>query len=335
MTVIHDIALVGCGGVTRMHFQGYTAHPERVRIVAAYDPDAARLEAAQATHGFEHACSDLDALLALDWTAAVVATPTSVRREVVARIAGAGRHIFVEKPLADDYTEAEQIVAACREAGVKVAANQNFRTFYPFDHARARIAAGDIGSPLVVSQQDLHFRQDKGWRIGLDRHALSVMAIHWFDGFRWLLQDEATTVTCNRFSSPAVDSVGETDALVQVAFGRGTACTLFQSFSMPAVQRTETLIVGETGALRLTSEGAELYRKDRIGDPLQMWEVPSTPVAKSEATFQGLDNLLTWVDGGPEAPNSGEDNLKTVALLEAAYRSADSGAPVILKDGLP
>ncbi len=55
----------------------------------------------------------------------------------------------------------------------------------------------------------------------------------------------------------------------------------------------------------------------------------------AEAVFRGLDNLLTWVDGGPESPNSGEDKLRSVALLDAAYRSADSGEPVILTAGLP
>jgi D-apiose dehydrogenase len=43
---IFDIAMVGCGGVSPMHFQGYASHPERVRVVAACDPDTARAEAA-------------------------------------------------------------------------------------------------------------------------------------------------------------------------------------------------------------------------------------------------------------------------------------------------
>ena len=334
MTTIHKIALIGCGGVTTMHFTGYAAHPERVRVLAAFDPDAERLAAAQAAQGFEHACGDLDELLALDWTAAVIATPTSVRREVVERISAAGRHIFVEKPMADDYPEARRLVAACREAGVKLAVNQNFRSFYPFDYARQRIAAGDIGAPLVVSLQDLHYRQDRGWRIEQDRHALSVMAIHWFDGFRWLLNDEAVAVVCNRFSSPAVDCVGETDAVAQVSFGRGAACSLFQSFSAP-LRWNETVIVGETGVLKLGYGRAELYRKDRIGDPVESWQDPLGETSKTEATFQGLNNLLSWVEGGPVAPNSGEDNLKTVALLDAAYRSADSGTQVLLQGGLP
>ncbi len=188
----------------------------------------------------------------------------------------------------------------------------------------------------MISHQHLIYRQDKGWRSEQERHALSVWAIHWFDGFRWVLNDEAVAVTCNRFSSPAVECVGETDALVQVTFASGAACTLFESFSVPMKRPTETLIVGESGTLRLTDAGAELYRKDRVGEPLETWENPLAGGSMmAEAVFRGLDNLLTWVDGGPEAPNSGEDNLRSVALLDAAYRSADSGEPVILTAGLP
>jgi predicted dehydrogenase len=51
--------------------------------------------------------------------------------------------------------------------------------------------------------------------------------------------------------------------------------------------------------------------------------------------FLGLDRLLTAVETGTEAANSGRDNLRTIALLDAAYRSADTGAPIELKDGLP
>ena len=147
MRTTHDIALVGCGNVTKFHFPGYAAHPERVRLVAAFDPDVERLEAAQAEHGFEHACTDLDELLTLDWTGVVAATPTFARLEVVERIAAASRHVFVEKPVADSYPEAERMIAACREAGVKLTVNQNLRYRYPFDYARERISAGDIGAP--------------------------------------------------------------------------------------------------------------------------------------------------------------------------------------------
>ncbi|MGH3165500.1 MAG: Gfo/Idh/MocA family oxidoreductase, partial [Trebonia sp.] len=59
----HNIAIVGCGGVSGMHFEGYTAHPERVRVVAACDPVAERREWAEREHKVPRTFSSIEDLL--------------------------------------------------------------------------------------------------------------------------------------------------------------------------------------------------------------------------------------------------------------------------------
>src|SRR5262245_47471788 len=99
---VFNIAVVGCGLVSDMHFAGYLAHPERVRIVAACDIDRARVEAAQQRYGFEHAYASIEQLIEqAEWEVAVVCTPTPIRQQAIGDLAAAGKHIFVEKPLAD------------------------------------------------------------------------------------------------------------------------------------------------------------------------------------------------------------------------------------------
>jgi predicted dehydrogenase len=51
--------------------------------------------------------------------------------------------------------------------------------------------------------------------------------------------------------------------------------------------------------------------------------------------FRSLDRLLTAIENGGEPSNSGRDNLRTVALLDAAYRSAEQRTPIELVEGLP
>jgi predicted dehydrogenase len=326
---VHEIAMVGCGGVTAMHFDGYLAHPERVRIVAACDPLQERREWAQQTYGVERVFAGLEEMIAdSEWTVAVLCTPSSVRQEMVETLAAAGKHILVEKPLADNFAEAEAVVTACAKAGVQLAVNQNFREHYGFHIARDLIAGGRIGDVHGVIHNNLMFRQDSGWRTGVERHALSVMGVHWFDGFRYMLGREATWVWCRTSSSPEVDCAGETDAFTQVLFD-DTPVSYVQSFSS-RLPRTETVILGRLGTLRLDHNGVSLSEQGSTSQ----WENPYAGRGKPESTFRCLDRLLQALEGGGEPSNSGEDNLRTIALLDAAYASARTEAPVTLSGGL-
>lgn len=328
----HNIALVGCGGVAQMHLEGYAAHPERVRVVAACDVDADRAEAAARRWSIPALFPSLQAMIeGAEWEVAVVCTPTPVREAVVQALAAAGKHLFVEKPLADSHEEAQRMVAACRSAGVRLAVDQNFRYHYPFDQARTLIAAGRLGAVHGIMHQDLFFRQDSGWRTDCPRHALSVMGIHWLDGFRWLLGSEARSLLCRTHASTAIECAGETDAHVQIAFRNGVTVTYVQSFSSPA-PRTETRVLGDEGLLVLDYHGAALYQRETGREPVERWPNPFAGSNKPESVFVGLNHLLTALETGEEPPNSGRDNLRTVALLEAAYRAASDQRVVDLSD---
>lgn len=147
------------------------------------------------------------------------------------------------------------------------------------------------------------------------------MGIHWLDGFRWMLQSEATSLLCRTYASAAIQCAGETDAFLQLAFANGASVAYVQSFSSPIVS-TETLILGDRGALKLDYQGAAFFTREAGPQPAERWMNPYAGANKPESVFVGLDHLLTAIETGQEPPNSGEENLRTVALLDAAYRSA-------------
>lgn len=335
MARVFDIAIVGCGGVSPMHLQGYAAHPERVRVVAACDPDAARAQAAGQQWQIPAVFSSVEEMIrGTEWEVAIVCTPTPVREAVVRQLAAAGKHLFVEKPLAVSLEEAQRMVERCEQAGVKLAVDQNFRYHYQFDQARELIAAGRIGHVMGVTHQDLFFRQDRGWRTQHPRHALAVMGIHWLDGFRWMLGSEASSLLCQTHRSRAIDCIGETDAVVQMAFADGTAVSYTQSFSSP-LGSTKTLVIGDEGLLALDYDSTSLHVKGAARTPAERWPNPFAGAKKPESVFVGLDHLLTAIETGGEPANSGADNLKTVALLDAAYRSAAEGRLIRFGGGMP
>jgi D-apiose dehydrogenase len=329
------IAIVGCGNISRMHFEAYLPHPERIQIVAACDTNRASVDDKCRRYDIAQGFSSLEEMIAgAEWDVAVVCTPTHVRTQVVDHLASAGKHIFVEKPFADTYADALHMVDICRQAGVKLAVNQNFRYHYPFETARGLIAQGAVGNVVNIIHQDLMFRQDSGWRIEQKRHAMAVMGVHWFDGFRWILDDDVVSLTCETRSSSAIQCVGETEASTLMHFGKGTLVTYLESFSS-LTGNTETQVIGERGELVLDYDQISLFDREHRTTPLERWENPYRGEQKPKASFEGFNRLLTAIEQGGEPPNSGGDNLKTIALLDSAYRSAETMQTIKFCEGVP
>ena len=108
------LAFVGCGGISTSHLGSYALHADRVQLVATCDIVPERAERAKERYGADHAFDSVDALIAgADFDVAVVCTPTPVREEVVAPLAEAGKHIYIEKPMADTIEEARRMVDVC------------------------------------------------------------------------------------------------------------------------------------------------------------------------------------------------------------------------------
>jgi predicted dehydrogenase len=326
----HRIAVVGAGGVSAMHFDGFRMRPDRIDVVAVVDPSAERREWAVATYGVPNAYSNIaEALAGIDFDIAVVCTPSHVRVETVRDLAAAGKHILVEKPFADGIDEARELVRLTDKAGVQLAVDQNFREHYGFELARGLIHAGRIGRVRVINHRELMHRVDEGWRNDQPHHALMVMGVHWLDGFRRLIDQDAEWLVARTFSSPSVPAVGETDANVQIHFGDVTV-TYTDSFSSWITQ-WDTIVLGDEGTLHIT--GGAITIAGPNGTETFTNEL-STGENKPLTAYGALANLLDAVETGVEAPNSGRDNLKTVSLIDGVYRSAESGAPVDFVNGL-
>ncbi|MBD2867313.1 Gfo/Idh/MocA family protein [Paenibacillus arenilitoris] len=321
------VGLVGAGGVTELHLEGYKGKPDRIEVVAICDPNEDNLRYRAEKYGIPNTFTDLDAFIrdsGID--VAVVCTPTSIRKQVVMPLLDAGIPVFVEKPFSDTLADAVEITEKAKRLGIPVAVNQNFRRHFPFDVARRLVDGDAIGKVTSIQFNQMFFREDAGWRLDCERHALSVMGIHWFDGFRQTLGCEAESVTSLMSSSDAIGCRGETDATVQIQFENGAFVTYTQSFSS-AVNRTEMIVIGERGTLICNHHSVQLHR---VGDrePSERWIVD---VSRETNSLENVGQLLDWIETGVPAPNSAEDNLNVVAMLDAAYVSAGEKRTVQLK----
>ena len=128
------------------------------------DPGRRSWLAGRAPGGRIH--DELEALLEDPAVAAiVVALPTALHAEVACRAFAAGKHVFVEKPIALSQDEGRRVVTAWRQAGTTGAIGYNFRRNPIVEAARQTLASGPLGE-LVAIQGSFHWAADRieGWR---------------------------------------------------------------------------------------------------------------------------------------------------------------------------
>jgi len=320
------IGIIGAGNICRLHLDGIARHPDRVRVAALCDVnlDAARARAAEC--GGPAVFDNPARMLAAEpLDAAIVCTPTHVRREVLAVLIQARVPTLVEKPFAETYAEAADIERTARAAGVPVAVNQNFRRHFAFDLARQVLARGELGRPLQLVQTQGYFRTDVGWRLDRRRYVMSVMSIHWFDGYRFMLGDEPVSVYARSVNSPATPGGDDTGVCVLIEFKGGTIASLsesFASFAKPDVCGLDCeaggLVLGYKKLIEIRPNGQRIEH--------------ANPMDKADATYWLLDDLLTAAADGRPPDTAAADNLKSMRMLEAAYRSLELNRPVRIEE---
>ncbi len=323
---MYRIAIIGAGNISELHFEGIRRHTNRARVVALCDPNKESLETRAAKYGIAETYTNLaDMISKAAPEVVVVCTPTHVRKDVLRPLIEAKIPVFCEKPFAETYAEAAEIEKQACDAGVPIAVNQNFRRHFTFTLAREILGRGDIGRPLHLTQYSMGLRSDTGWRLDRNRYVMAVMTIHWFDGYRYLLREEPETVYCRSVNSPATNGGEDTAVSVMLSFPGGAVVSLSESFSSFAIRKACTLDC-EAGTLEM--DYAKLTEIRSGGERIEH----SNPFDKAEATWYLLDDLLKAVEDNREPETSAADNLKSMRILEAAYRSTEEGRVVHLEE---
>jgi len=316
------VGLVGVGGISSMHADGIARHPERLKLVAAVDPDERRLEEIGDKRGIARRYRALDEMLGDgDVDMAVVCTPTHVRSEVVLPLIEAGLPVFCEKPLGETYAEAKTIADAASAAGVPVAVDQNFRRCFAFHLAKEVLASDELGRPLHWIQSVTGLRCDRGWRTTRGRYVMAIMSIHWFDGLRWLFGEEPTTVYARSVNSPVCEGGPDTGVSLILEFPSGVVANVSESFSSFAGDARASLDC-ERGTLTLD------YQTLTVTDAEQNRRDIANPFDFEEAAVALLLDLCDAAEQGRAPETSVQDNLNSMRILEAAYRSLETGRPV-------
>ncbi|HXV31668.1 MAG TPA: Gfo/Idh/MocA family oxidoreductase [Sinorhizobium sp.] len=140
------LLILGTGGMAKSHADAFAAI-DGVEMVAAVDVDQARAKAFAAKYGIDHTFTSLDEAIAWGkFDAAANVTPDKAHHPTTLALIAAGKHVFCEKPLAENYDKAAEMAAAAERSGLVGMVNLTYRNVAPLQKARELVLAGEIGS---------------------------------------------------------------------------------------------------------------------------------------------------------------------------------------------
>jgi predicted dehydrogenase len=319
-----NAAIVGLGWWGKILTQTLAAS-DKITVVKLADVDAEGGAAFAAEHSIDFT-SDFAAVLADDNVQAVIlATPHSLHEEQIVAAAGAGKHIFCEKPFCLNRASALRAMAAIEAAGVQVAIGHERRFEPPIMDAMALARDGKLGALMHIEANFSHdifaVLDDTNWRLKTDESpagGLTATLIHLMDLSISLFGQPdrvLASVECHG------DVVKNGDTLTaQVKFENGRTASLNAFTHTPFFSRLA--IFGAEGWV-------EVRDKAHVQAPEGWFYTTCFTDGKAETVEYEvatpvLSNLECFADaiaGNATYPNTPEQIVRNVSLLEAIVKS--------------
>lgn len=321
------VAVIGCGRISFSHIHAIASQPRLGRLVAVVDSDAARARAAAAPYG-ARALTSLSQALSIDEVEAVdICLPNDMHADAAIEALEAGRHVLMEKPMAENAASALRMAEAAERSGRVLAIGQCRRHFRAMHVFMDRL--GDLGEAFSV-QVDLAVKwaePQAPWWCEREKAAGLVIALngpHALDFVQMVMGELPDRVHAESVRRQDVWS-GEDEAMILLAYPRGRLASVRLSFNQqPPVDRKSVLC--ERGAARFVNDRA-----------LWIDERPVVEAAQDEARHY-LDGAIEFsrqfaefvkaARGQPSRSVRHGEGVQLMRVLDAVLEAAASGRVV-------
>ncbi len=332
------VCVIGVGRAGMVHATNFKNNVPGASLVAVVDADLALAEERANDLGVDLFFPDIrQALDGAEIDAICITTPTFTHAQIATAAAGAGKHIFCEKPMALTLEEAEEMIQAARRA--RVALQMGFmRRFDPiFVAAKERLDRGDIGEPMLIRSLTRgpglppRWACDSKTSIGM----LAEVNSHDFDTIRWLsgsefqrIYAEASTLKCFDLREEFPDFYD--NAVVTLRLHSGAlgviegACPVGYGYDARAeVLGTEgVMVIGDLVDLAVLSC---TKKRGVVASNYPGWRERF-----KEAYIAEARHFVECIGEGKEPKATGEDGKRALEGVLAASKSIQGGVPVSL-----
>ena len=344
------IGIIGSGFIVNdCHLPAYNKAGFKTLGLASRNQEKA-LQVAK-RHQIPHTYPTVEALLEDERIQVLdIAVPPNAQLEMI-RKAVTKKHlqgILAQKPLGMNLDEACEAVSLCEQAGIALAVNQNMRYDPSVRAAKNLLDAGKLGEPVLTTLDMRAIPHWMPWQKDLGWVTLRIMSIHHLDCFRYWFGDPLNIYcsVCPDPRTPFEHQDGICSYILEYA--SGLRCVgIDDTWTGPAregcpadigiqwrIEGSQGLAIGDIGWCQDPYTTPSRLRYASIGDHdfhQPQWDQSWFPDA-----FAGtMAQLLVGLEGGQSPEISGRDNLKTMALVEAAYRSCEEKRAISLSEMLP
>ena len=335
------LGLIGCGFFAQNHLHAWKdLAPEGADLVAVCDIDEAKARAAAEKFGVPAWYTDAEAMFAKE-RLGLVDIATQVRTHLPL-VEMAMRHrvpTIVQKPFGQNIAEVRRMVGAANVRGIFLAVHENFRFQRPLLKIAETIKSGAIGKPTwarIGFRTGYDIYSGQPYLAKEERFVLMDLGVHVLDVARVLLGEvEHVSAELQRRNPQAA---GEDTATMLLRHKSGAVsvveCTYGSRRIPDPFPETLVEIEGDKGAIvsrigsmiEITTNGEmHVFNEDPVVHP---WAERPWHIAQ-DSVLTTCRHMLERVKAGRPADTSAEDNLKTFALVEAAYEKAGKVKPLV------
>jgi predicted dehydrogenase len=322
--------LLGCGRIAKRHSELLGGgHIAGAKLVAVCDDVRERADAIASRFNVP-ALYDLDDLLARDDIDAVsVLTPSGMHPRHAIAVAKAGKHVIVEKPMALRLEDADAMIRACDQAGVKLFVVKQNRFNVPVVKAREALEAGRFGRLVLGTvrvrwcRDQSYYDQDE-WRgtWAYDGGVLSNQASHHVDMLEWFFGDvvsvHARAVTALKFRNGALGIIEATTAV------------------RPKDLEGSLSILGEKGTVEIAGFAVNKIRHWQFAEELASDKDVMEKFSVNPPNVYGFghqayyEHVVKCLSDQSPALVDGLQGRKSLELISALYESIETGREVWL-----
>lgn len=341
------VALLGSGFIADIHTESYHRFVPDAEIVAVYTRTPEKAEAFATKHKLARWFTDLEKAITESGCEVVdVCLPNFLHHRAVMIAAKAGKHVIIEKPLSVTLEEADEMIAACKAAQVKLMYAEELCFAPKYERVRLLANEGAFGKIYMLKQAEKHSGPHTDWFYDINQSGGGVMmdmGCHALAWFRWMLGGRPRALSVQAHMQTGLlhkgRTRGEENSVVIVEFEGGAIGVAEDSWAKHGGMDDSIEVYGTGGvcyadlfqgnAALTYSEKGYGYAMEKSGST-KGWTFTIFEEMFNQGYPQELKHFIECVREDKQPLVTGEDGRAVLELIYAAYRSAGTGQKVML-----
>ena len=338
------VGIIGSQFIAEIHAESFKLVPN-AEVVACASPNPEHSGAFAAKHGIPKHFTDYRDLLALPEVDMVtLALPNLLHCQACCDAAAAGKHVVCEKPLCLTLDEADRMIAACRDHGVKLMYAEELCFTPKYVRAKQLCDEGAIGDLYMLKQMEKHDGPHAAWFWDVEKSGGGVtldMGCHAFEYFRWMLgKPAAVSVYADMGTFVHQDKTrGDDNSIIIVEFAGGARGVAEESWAKLGGMDDRIELYGSEGVIAadlLRGSAFPTYSKRGYGYAVEKagstvgWSFTMYEEMWNYGFPQENSHYIDRILNDKQPMETGEDGKAVLEIIFAAYESARTGCKVAL-----